>query len=205
MDPRQVVILLEVFSDQLPVRLDVERLLVHSRPRVEVVPSHPIGKVAEPVKERRRVVGETGKEQHAPRVDADGEQAEFRLVEVVARHFVEERRRLQRAVQRVAPPVIGAADRAGDIAVGLGQFGAAVPTRVDEATEVACVIAGQEDRLGADLANEHPPSNGLVGDSDADPGLAEDTTLFHKIELIARVGSRIEARRSTHWAARPHP
>ena len=48
-DPRQVVILLKILGDQLPVRVDVERLLVHRRPTIEAVPSHAIGKVAEPV------------------------------------------------------------------------------------------------------------------------------------------------------------
>ena len=100
-----------------------------------------------------------------------------------------------------SPTVIRAADGAGNNAVGFGQFGAAMPTQIDKATEVACFVACEEDRLGTNLADKHPPCDCLVGNSDTHPGRLKHTLLLNEVELVARVGCCVAARCCARGAA----
>ena len=82
--PGQVVVLLKVLADELPVGLDVEHLALLNPPLVEAVASHALRQVAEPDIELGSLVGEAGEEQRTPRTNPHGDQTEVVAVEVVA-------------------------------------------------------------------------------------------------------------------------
>mmetsp|Transcript_1498 Transcript_1498/g.4665 ORF Transcript_1498/g.4665 Transcript_1498/m.4665 type:complete len:512 (-) Transcript_1498:84-1619(-) len=100
---------------------------------------------------------------------------------------VPERRGEKAAVEGVAPAVI----RAGDdrVATVLAhELGAAVAADVEEAIEVALLVAHDEDGLAADLAGDGVPGLAeLVGHADADPRVAKDLLLLGLEEALRRV------------------
>ena len=196
MHPGQVVVLLKVLADELPVGLDVEHLALLNPPLVEAVAGHAFRQVAEPDIELGGLVGEAGEEQRTPRANPHGDQTEVVAVEVIAGHLVEERGGLEAAVGAVAPAVVRATDRAGDVAVGFGEFGPAMAARVEEAAKLPIVAAGDHDRLLTDLTHEHAARLGdLAGDTDGDPRPFEDEFLFEGEEALVDIRRRVEAGR----------
>ncbi len=70
--------------------------------------------------------------------------------------------------------MVGAADGAGDGAVGFGEFGAAVSAGVDHAVKSAVDVPGNEDGASGDLADEQPSGfSDFGGGADAHPGALE--------------------------------
>ena len=174
--PAEVVVLLEVLADELPVGVDVEGLLMAHLPGVEPVAAHTVAEVTDPGLERWGGRVEAGEQQWPPGGDAHRHQVEVGGG-VGTWNLVEQRGGAETAVGRVGPAVVGAADGAGDVAVGFGEFGAAMTAGVQHRVEFTVGIAGDEDRATTDASYEQPPGFGdLVRGADAHPGSFEDAS-----------------------------
>jgi hypothetical protein len=172
--PAEVVILLEVLADELPVGVDVEALLVAHLPVVEPVAAHTVVEVADPGLERRGGGVEAGEEQRSPGGDAHRHQVEVGGG-VGTWNLIEQRGGAESSVGGVGPAVVGAADGSGDVAVGFGEFGAAMTAGVQHRVEFAVGVSGDEHRPRSEAPHEQAPGFGdLVRGADAHPGSFED-------------------------------
>ncbi len=188
-DPGQVVVLLEVLADQLPVGLDLDVTGFDRAPFLQPVRRSAIGQITDPVFERHGGRIEAGEDQHTPLVDPDLMQAVVGWIEVFDAGLGEARRRDQRAIEVVAPSVIRAADRVADLAVTLGEFSAAVATAIEEAAQLTVAVAGEHNRGATDVAHEHASLHDLIDQCDGDPRGAEDPLLFEVEERRVGVAS----------------
>ena len=205
MHPRQVVVLLVVLADELPVGRDLDVAALDGAPRFEPVGPQAIGKVAEPVVQwhGRRV--ETGEHEGSPASDADPVQPVFGGIEVVDACFGEPGCGDQGAIEVVAPSVVWAPDRVGQVAVGCRQFGTPVAAAVEEAPQFAVAAAGDEDRRTSDRPHEQAAGDDLIGQRDRHPTGAEHSALFELEEGRVGVGSGRQCRRPRQWPAGPGP
>ena len=206
MHPGQVVVLLEVLGDQLPVGGHVEGAPLVDVPAVEAVPGHPLGQVPQPFGQRRCALVQAGVHVQAPGFHPHRQQGQLRRVEVGPGHLVEQRRGHQRAVEPVSPAVIRAADHARHRAVLGGQFGPPVAARVDEAPQHAVAIPGYEHRGVAHSADQHAARLGHFGrGGHRHPGPSEQPALLQREEAAVGVGGRRQAGGLLQRPAGPRP
>ena len=111
MDPVQVVVLLEVLGNELPVRLDLHGQVLVAAPVGQPVAGQALVQVAEPVFYRQRLIRQADEHEALPDRHPDGVEAVVGRVEVVHAGIGELGRGHQVPIQVVAPTVVRAPDR----------------------------------------------------------------------------------------------
>lgn len=92
--------------------------------------------------------------------------------------------------------MVGAADDAAHVAVGFGQLRPPVAARVDEPSQPAVAVPGDQHRCGPDPADQHPARFGHFGsDAHRHPGPPEQPLLLQREEAGVAIGVRVESER----------
>ena len=149
-DRRQVVALVEVVADDLPVEVRVRRHVEHAHPVVELVALEPFGEGREPFLQRGDVIVHAPEHERAPGLAAQlrkpGLAAGVAAGEIVGVLHVDER-----AVGIELPAVIGAGDARGGAGIADDQAVTAVGAAVVERLYRAIGLLDHDDRFLAEV------------------------------------------------------
>jgi|GEM_PF-6916250 len=208
MHPGQVVVLHEVFPDELVVRLDLVVAGTDDLPLLESIAPEPLGEVAELLAEGGRLRIEVEEDEEAPGVDLHGQEAVVRLVETLhpahvenALHVLGDVRALEErgaqalAVEVVGPAVVGALDALAPQAVGplREELGGAMAAHVVEGAQLPGLVAADDDGASGHLHHEDLAGLGHLGKAaDGHPGPGEDPFPLKGEEFVGGIGLREE-------------
>ncbi len=206
MHPAQVVVLLEVLRDKLPVGFEFEIPGEMAPPTGEAVAGKPLIEVTEPVLDRWRLVGQTDEQEALPGGHSYLVESVVGRVESVHAGIGELGSGHQASVPVVGPTVVGAADGRPQGAVALQQLCAAMSTSVEVTAQVAVLVAGEDHRTAGHRSHDGATrSVQLIVSSHADPGGGKDSLLLLGVKGRVGVYGGREGVSLQYWAAGTHP
>ena len=162
-----------VVDEDLPVAVEGVGSALEEVQGAEVERSNAGSKPAQKFCQRRGVGIEIDEDELLPGFDLDRNQPILRAVE--AADAFELGRALERAVEAVAPAVIGTAKNARRALLFRGDCRCVMAADVEEGAQLAVAATNDEQRLAGELrGDELPGALELIGARDYLPGAAED-------------------------------
>ena len=189
-DRRQVVALVEIVADQLPVELAIDREVEHPHPVRQAIAGQPFGEGGEPFVQRGNVIVHAPEHERTPGIAAQLGEVDFAagiaIGEVVGILDMGER-----AVEIVLPAVIGASDARcrGDIAED--QPVAAMRAGIVERLDRTIVLADHDHRFLAEIVAHDVARFLEFGEHPAQmPDLGPEVVLFQLHPFLRDVAIR---------------
>ena len=195
-----VVVVDEVLDHQLPVAVDLGRVLVGGAAILQAQEGEGAVPLGDEARERLGIGIEV--DEDPPRPDAEPERSEAAAVGVEPLRLAHVGGADQPSGEVVAPAVIGAAEP-GRVAGAGGHLDAAMGADVGEGGEGAGLVAGDDEGLAHQPVGQVVAGLGdLLDAGEADPVLEEDARLLPLEDLLGRIEVARQMARAVDRAAR---